>query len=152
MDCLFLAVNPVRCLLLISLAMAYDEYLWATLWKRKIGFIESVLDLVRKTGLLNNDFFGIDLHHGGGHIIRLSICLILCFIATVVIAVLAKDILNKKERAFLFLPYILTMVLILVCLTDIFKYMISITYIVYGLCVLMVNIYIPIKLKKLQKG
>lgn len=145
----FLQLIPSVICFLISFFSAYDEFLRSALWKHRIKFIDSAFDLVAKTGLFSGDFFGMSIPHNVGWAIRWSICLILCFIAIVVIAVLAKNILNKKEKAFLFLPYILPAVLALVCIiTDI----VGIIWLIYSLCVLTVNIYLPIKLKKLQKG
>lgn len=146
----FLQLIPSVICFLISFFLGYDEIVRFGLnGKHSIKFIDSAYNLVAKTELFSGDFFGMSIPHDVGYAIRWSICLILCFIAIVVIAVLAKNILNKKEKAFLFLPYILSAVLMLVCfITDI----VGIIWLTYSLCVLTVNIYLPIKLKKLQKS
>lgn len=80
--------------------------------------------------------------------VRLYTCVFLCFIGAVVIAILARNILSKRIIAFLFLPYIL---FVLAFATAVLNYEIicCLIYLASDLCLLTVQIYLPIKLKKL---
>lgn len=103
--------------------------------------------------LLSDKLFGVTLHTGTAQLFKLLICSALCFIAIILITFIAKKaeiFISKGETVFIFLPHIL-FALLYIC--GFFELEIALFIcLAYSLCVLAVEIYLPIKLKKLQKS
>lgn len=80
--------------------------------------------------------------------IRLYACVFLCLIGAVVISILARNILSKKDIAFLFLPYIFFALAFTIASVSNCKILCDFVYLASDLCILTVQIYLPIKLQK----
>lgn len=90
--------------------------------------------------------------------VGMYICILLCVIGAVVIAVIGKNILSKKDRALLFIPLILAVLTALATLTESaswFDYTNELVACLLFICCIIiafVQIYFPIHLAKLQKS
>lgn len=112
------------------------------------SFIWSISKKISGIWPFSNDFFGTHLNSGFASQIRMYICILLYFIATVVIAILARKILSKKETTFLFLPFMVAVLAIVPGLLGADN-AILIVFFAASLCIVPVQIYLPVKLKKL---